>query len=584
MGREINNSFLKKIINLSLLSVLFFGALSLPKIAKAAGASLYLAPGAGTYVVGGTFSVSIKLNTGGEPANAAQGTISFDNKKLAVTGISKGGSIFSLWTTEPSFNNSAGTISFGGGIPHPGYTGTAGQVFRISFKTKAVGVATVRFSSGAVLANDGKGTNILTSMGSGSYTVSAKVNTPPANKPSTEQKKIATPEAVYNEPKIKSETHPDQNLWYNKKIVKFNWELSDKIKGVSISFNQDAISDPGPKSDGLFDKKEYEIEKDGIWYLHLKFKDSRKWGTIADYRVMVDTIPPEDFDVEYRKIELGDWPELLFNTEDKLSGLLKYEIFVGSIDEKAFELKPEEKSIRLENLSVGKHTAMIKAIDKAGNERVVSHDFEIEPISTPIIKNYPAEIKQSDNFYMNGTAIPLAQINIYIEKNGKLSKEGKTRADANGNWFYISDQKLNNARYIAWVDAVNDKGIISEPSAKISFIVSPPIFAIVGNYIINYFTILVSLIFLIVIIIFLISLIIFLAKKKVKKETIEIEEVLHENISSYKKTIDLELDKLRGGIKFKEEKEKTKVKLKEKADDVEKSILKEVKDVEKLLK
>jgi len=574
----------KKNLIFFLIFLFLFSFLNLAKPVKAAGASLYFAPGSGTYVIGGTFSVSVKLNTGGVSANAAEGVISFDNKKLTVTGISKGGSVFTLWTTEPSFNNSAGTISFGGGIPRVGYTGNAGQVFRVSFKSKMAGTASLRFTSGAVLANDGKGTNILSSMGSGAYTISPKVNTPPSSKNNSSPKEQPKQEVIYNEPKIESETHPDQNVWYNKKLVKFSWELKDDIKGVSISFNQDAISDPGPKSDGLFDKKEYEIEKDGIWYLHLKFKDSRKWGTIAHYRVMVDTIPPEDFNIEYKKIETGDWPELFFQTEDKLSGLLKYEIFVGSIDEKAFDLKPEEKSLKLKNLSVGKHTAMIKAIDKAGNERVASYDFEIEPIPTPEITKYPAEIKRSDDFYMNGSALPLAQINIYIEKDGEKIKKAQVNADTNGKWFYISDQKFSNGRYISWVDAINDKGIISKPSAKISFIVSPPIFAIVGNYIINYFTILVSLIFLIVLTIFLIFLMIWFVKRKIKKETIEIEEVLHNYILTYKRQIDAELDKLKGGIKLKQEKEKLKLILKKKADDVESKTLKEIKDVEKLLK
>ena len=104
-----------------------------------------------------------------------------------------------------------------------------------------------------------------------------------------------------------------------------------------------------------------------------------------------------------------------------------------------------------------------------------------------------------------------------------------------------------------------------------------------GNYIINYFTILVSLIFLIVLIIFLIFLIILLTKKKVRKETIEIEEVLHANILAYKKQVDLELDKLKGGVKLPEEKNKLKLRLKKKADEIEAKTLKEIKDVEELI-
>ncbi len=579
--RRNNNSkkFLKTLISFLMLTFLV-GILNVPREAQAAGASLYLSPGSGTYVIGGTFSVAVKVNSSGQEINSAEGLISYDTNLLTAVSVSKGGSIFMFWPVEP--NISGGTISFGGGRPTP-YNGSAGHIISITFKAKKSGSAQVRFTSGAVLAHDGKGTNILASMGSGSYTVSPKVNTPPpANNPSTEKKQPSVPEVIYNKPIIKSATHPDVDVWYNKSDVKFNWEPGTDVNGISIIFDQEEFSDPGPKSDGLFSEKEYLGTKDGTWYLHLKYKDAKKWGTIAHYKVMIDTVAPEIFEIEYKSGDMDTWPELYFETSDKLSGLDKYEVY---IDEKlTYELKAEEKSIKIENLKAGIHTAMIKAIDKAGNERVVSMEFEINPIPTPIILNYPSEIRKNDNFYMNGTAIASAQINVYIERDGKLIEEGLSKADANGNWFYICDQKLGDGRYISWVDAVNDKGIISKPSSKISFIVSPPIFAIVGNYIINYFTILVSLLFLIVLIILLIFLIFWLAKKKVKKETIEIEEVLHANISSYKKTIDLELDKLKGGIKLTDEKEKTKLRLKKKADDVESSILKEVKDVEKLLK
>jgi len=570
----------KKIIIVFLLAVLFVGTFSVSRPVQAAGASLYLVPGSGTYVIGGTFSVAVKVNSSGQEINSAEGVINYDTNLLTAVSVSKGGSIFMFWPVEP--NISGGTISFGGGRPTP-YNGSAGHIITITFKAKKSGGAQVRFASGAVLAHDGKGTNILASMGSGSYTISPKVNTPPpANKPSQEQK--PAPEVIYNKPIIKSETHPDENIWYNKNDVKFNWEAGTDVDGISIIFDQEEFSDPGPKSDGLFTEKEYLETEDGIWYLHLKYKDHKKWGTIAHYKVMIDTVPPELFEAEYHPGDLENWSELSFETEDKLSGLDKYEIYVGDIEKPAYELKPEDKSVKLENLKAGVHIAMIKAIDKAGNERVINIEFEIKPIPTPIIINYPKEIRKNDNFYMNGTAVPLAKVNVYIEKDGKLIKQDLTEADSNGNWFYICDQKLDDNRYTAWVDAVNDKGIISKSSAKISFIVSPPIFAIVGNYIINYFTILVSLLFLIVLIILLIFLIFWFAKKKVKKETIEIEEVLHANIVDYKKTIDLEFNKLKGGIKFTEEKEKTKSRLKKKADNVEASILKEVKDVEKLLK
>ncbi|MCH8148631.1 MAG: sulfatase-like hydrolase/transferase [Planctomycetes bacterium] len=48
----------------------------------------------------------------------------YDPNKIEVVSISKAGAIFSLWTQDPSFSNAVGSVTFGGGLPDPGYTGT----------------------------------------------------------------------------------------------------------------------------------------------------------------------------------------------------------------------------------------------------------------------------------------------------------------------------------------------------------------------------------------------------------------------------------------------------------------------------
>ena len=85
---------------------------------RAGNASFYLSPSTGTYAVGDTFSVTVRLNSGGESINAAEGELTFDPNAILVVGISKANSIFSLWTTDPTFSNSEGKIVFGG-APQP---------------------------------------------------------------------------------------------------------------------------------------------------------------------------------------------------------------------------------------------------------------------------------------------------------------------------------------------------------------------------------------------------------------------------------------------------------------------------------
>jgi hypothetical protein len=548
--------------------------LIIPQAAQAA-ATLYLSPSSGAFAVGANFTIGVKVNSGGDVINAAEGTITYDTNLLDVVGVSKGGSIFPFWTTEPGA--SGGSIHFGGGLPPPAYNGTAGHLISVTFRAKAVGTARVAFSSGAVLANDGKGTNILGSMGSANYTLS------PTVAPPTKPKQPVKPaEPEYNKPVITSPTHPDQEKWYAKRDIRFEWELPDRVSGVSIGFDDQGVADPGPASDGQFDSKEYTVEEDGVYYLHLKFKDARRWGTIAHFRVQIDTEPPLPFDIEVIEAEIGEWPELHFGTTDEGSGLAGYEVLIGSLDHQAHDVPPEEEKFKVFDLHAGDHTALIKAVDQAGNERVGTVQFNIPPFETPIIEHYPNELKSTDRFFIKGTAVPESGINVYIEKDNIISTS-TTGVDKNGSWFYVHETGLDNGRYTFWVEAVNKNGIRSLPTEKNTFLVSPPVFVIVGNFVINYFTVIVSLLFMIILIILLILWLIALIRRRLKKETYDIEEVLHKNALEMKKTIDSEFTTMskaasKTGIV------KAKDNLKAKVDENEKKTLKEIKDVEKMLK
>jgi len=554
---------------------------------EAASATLYLTPSSGTHVIGSTFNVGIKVNTDGEVVNAAEGVISFDSNLLEAVSVSKAGSIFPFWTMEPTPDNSVGTIRFGGGLPPPAYKGSAGHIATITFKAKKSGSAAVRFSSGAVLANDGKGTNILASMGSANYIVSPKSEAPKTSTDTgttevknEEPKKV---EEIYNKPVITSASHPDSDKWYNKSTAQFKWELPESVIGVSIVLNEDSYSDPGPKSDGLFDTKEYPDLEDGVHYLHLKFEDNKKWGTIASYKFMIDTEPPLPFEIKVNEVGAGEWPEISFETSDKLSGLDRYEVMIGT---EVINLPLDEKTFKVNNLGVGEHNIFVNAVDKAGNIRMAKAVVEINPLVSPEILNYANEIKSGNQFFVNGTSPKDTTVDLFVEEKGGPVLFGTAMTDSDGNWFYVHESNLDDGRYVIWAVAKNKNGIESSPSKKVSFLVTPPVFAIIGDFVINYFTVFVSLIFLIVLIVILIIFLVAFAKKKLRKETVEIEDVLHANLDAYKKDLDQEFDALRKkkGTEIKKEATVTKAKLKKKLDLVEGKILKEVKDVETMLK
>lgn len=579
--------FFKSKLFLVIFSFLFLGFLNTAQ-AKEAGASLYLTPSSGTHVIGSSFTVTVKVNTDGEAVNAAQGTVTYDTKRLKVTGISKAGSIFNLWTVDPV--DSGSSISFGGGIPRPGYTGTGGTLFSITFKAIKTDGAQISFSSGAVLANDGKGTNILASMGSGRYTISPKVTPPATDNTTTKSSPVATkPKPAEKErikPEIISITHPDQQVWYKNKNAKFEWKLPEGVTDVSYLLNDSPDSNPGNISDGLETEKEFNDLKDGVYYFHLKFKDNKGWGTIAHYRLQVDNSPPLPFEIEVVKKDGEDWPLLNFKTKDELSGVTSYEITIGSLEELSYKASPEDPSLLISDLEVGEHTVLVKAIDAAGNEAYSEQKFYISAIETPLIVKYPAEITSSNNFYISGTALPNVEIKLTIQKEGTLITK-TTKSDPDGNWFIIDEESLSNGSYMAWVQAKNANGLSSENSAKIGFLVSPPIFTRIGDFVVNYFTVFVSLLFLILVIILLSIFLARFARKKLKKEATEVETVLEQNIKELRKEMQSDFENIgKGRLSAGQKKllEETQAVLKEKINAMEKKVMKEVKDVEDLAK
>ena len=119
--------------------------------------SLY--PGKTGIAVGDSFSVAVTIDSKLD-FNAVEATIEFPKEFLAIDSVSYEDSIINLWIEEPNFSNDSGTLKFSGIITSPGYVGKR-NVFEIHFKAKKSGIANVNFSNASVLANDGKGTEIL---------------------------------------------------------------------------------------------------------------------------------------------------------------------------------------------------------------------------------------------------------------------------------------------------------------------------------------------------------------------------------------------------------------------------------------
>ncbi len=154
-----------KIIIYSILIIVLCGA----STAYGSSASLFISKSVTTVSLNERVTLDVKVRSTDQAINAVSGTIVFLPDMLRIVSISREDSILSIWTNDPNIQRNQ--ISFEGVILNPGYKGGGGSIFRIIFEAKKSGFATVSFSDGAILANDGLGTNIIDGLNPVSFNI-----------------------------------------------------------------------------------------------------------------------------------------------------------------------------------------------------------------------------------------------------------------------------------------------------------------------------------------------------------------------------------------------------------------------------
>lgn len=556
----------------------------LPWAVWAQKASLYLVPSSGTYTVGNTFLVQVKVNSGGVAINAADGTLIFDVDDLEVKSISKEGSIFSLWVQEPVFSNSLGTINFAGGKPSPGFTGAAGTIINITFKAKTAGTANLIFAQGSVLADDGKGTNILGSLGSASYNLVAREITPTPPKEEEEilpQPTLGVPKA----PILSSPTHPDENKWYSNNSPVFEWKLPPDVTQISYGIDQNPTTNPKEIFE-VSTSASFQNLEDGIWYFHINFKNSYGWGELTHRKVMIDTKTPLPFEIEVQQKDPTDpQPILLFETKDELSGLEYYEIKIGEGEPIQARGITKSNPFQLPPQAPGKHKIVVRAFDKAGNFTEAKTEIEILAIETPQIKSCPKNIYPNSSLSLEGKAIPNALIRVFLQKEGEEPVLKEIKVNEKGEWVFSSDP-LKEGNYKVYVQAKDERGALSLPSKTCEFRVGLPAFLKIGKIVIDYLTIMITLIVLLIgaaIVIAYGWYRISIWRKKMRRETKELAQAILVAFKALREEVQEQIEYLDGKPGLTDSEAKVRDELKKALDTSEESIGKELKDIEKEL-
>lgn len=166
-------------------TAILFAAIVFAGPALAQAAEIYLDPATGTFPIGVTFAVNVRLNTQGQCINAAEVNLAYPKSELQAVAVSAGDSIFSLWVKNPTIYADYGLVSFIGGLPG-GYCGRVAGDASLSNKLATVYFAfptsttvsstsipvsaSLSFATGTnAVLNDGLGTFAKLTSGGASY-------------------------------------------------------------------------------------------------------------------------------------------------------------------------------------------------------------------------------------------------------------------------------------------------------------------------------------------------------------------------------------------------------------------------------
>jgi len=373
----------------SIKKALFIGVIAATLSFNAAhAATISFMSGVTNASIGDTIDVSVRINSEGQTVNAAQGIVEYPSSILQVAGVDHSNSVFNIWAQEPTVNTSTGEISFLGGSTNA-FSGTSLYILDLKFLVRGTGVATLNFANAGVTAGDGTGANILSSSTPISFTIGGSnivpttatssthgaTSTPVAASQAVVQQAPAAPVQIKRTavptttvpiaPVLSVGLYPDQTAWYNT-ISNFlvQWPLTTDVTDVATAVNQNPQFDP-TVSEGLFGNKTFPAVGEGVWYLHVRFKNAVGWGPTAHYRIAIDTTPPFPFTATIKEGSTTEIsaPTVQFSTKDQPSGIAFYQVLVdgnaAGTTTNAFFVLP--------SLSFGSHNVVVQATDYAGN-------------------------------------------------------------------------------------------------------------------------------------------------------------------------------------------------------------------------
>ncbi|MDO8504663.1 MAG: hypothetical protein Q7S36_02310, partial [Candidatus Liptonbacteria bacterium] len=370
--------------------------------------------------------------------------------------------------------NATGRVTFIGGST-AGFIGKSLEALRIVFRVKGSGVGSLTFVDGAITASDGSGTNLLTSMKGVQFTITGKNETATVPLPPTAgtiavppppvqiTRPAAPAEVIPAGPPLTVSLYPIPGVWSNvSDNFLVSWTLPPDVSAVATAVNKEPGFAP-QTSEGLFNNKYFKPLGNGIWYLHVRFRNSLGWGPTTHYKIAIDTIPPAPFNIRMDQSTSTDTPNptIRFGTSDQPSGIDYYSVLIDA----ANPIRATGTSLTLPLQIPGKHTLIVRARDKAGNITERMLPFEILPIVSPTISPINGSTFLGEGpLQVSGGSLAGTKLYLSVKNQaGEIVEQAEVAPDSAGDWAKSIDLPRQTGSYYVEAVSQDKRGALSLP-------------------------------------------------------------------------------------------------------------------------
>lgn len=494
-GRRRN--ILQVLVYFFLLAVYY---LLFSSVAIAADATLYLSPITGTYTIDTTIPIQIMVSSGGESVNAIEGKLTYDPKEIEIESVTKNEALMSSWTVEPVYDNTLGTLSFGGFLSTSTVLDRAVVLSFVGI-AKRSGEVRIRFATGAAVhAADGTGGNLLSTLNGGIYAIIPKESdltlspdTPGEALFATSTEEVlgvsdtssTTPGEVLGAATatiMTSLTHPDQNAWYALSTSTLSWDMPDGVTHVRLALDKKQEGEGVRVYNAPIHEKIIDNIHDGVWYVHLTREFADAHTDNATYRLQIDTMPPSNVSVSEKPRAHAYDPRVAFlvTATDTLSGVDHYEFIVDQGE--AVSWVPDgTHEYHARTLPVGTHELLVRALDRAGNKTEAHTQFVIEYLPTPTIVPSATPLTEGDHLSGVLESTPNATLTLFFMQGGEVVKE-EVVLDSTGRGVFHTALVLSPGPYEVWALLHEESGAVSRESEHLHGEVRSSVFGVIKRH------------------------------------------------------------------------------------------------------